>query len=391
MRRYPIKSQNIPWHLIIIFLLLSVGIGASGYLYYKHQREHFKKVAEGELSAIADLKVDQISMWRKERMGDASVIFESFLITSGIQRLLENPKDSKLREEVLSWMTSLKKHYDYESIFLLDPKGKVRLSTPGNNSMICSYIQRAVLESIQTKKIILTDFHRSEPAGGIHLGLVVPIVVPKDRDVFPVAVLLLQIDPYRFLYPFIQSWPTPSPTSEALLIRREENEVVYLNELRQQKNTALSLRFPLGKDKLPAAMAASGKKGLVEGLDYRGVPVLAATRSIPDSPWFLVSKVDQNEIYAPIRQRAKLTAGLTGLLIILAGVSLGLFWRQQRAQFYREQYEKEVERSALTRHLDYLTKYANDIILLMDQDLKILEANERAAESYGYTGRNCFR
>ena len=99
MRRYPIKSQNIPWHLIIIFLLLSAGIAASGYLYYKHQREHFQKAAGGELSAIADLKVGFIARWRKGRTADATVISKSPLITSAIQQFLENRSDIKVSRE----------------------------------------------------------------------------------------------------------------------------------------------------------------------------------------------------------------------------------------------------------------------------------------------------
>ncbi len=56
----------------------------------------------------------------------------------------------------------------------------------------------------------------------------------------PLGVLKLRIDPHAYLYPFIQRWPTPSETAETLLVRREGNEVVFLNELKFQKDTALS-------------------------------------------------------------------------------------------------------------------------------------------------------
>lgn len=47
--------------------------------------------------------------------------------------------------------------------------------------------------------------------------------------------------------------------------------------------------------------------------------------------------------------------------------------------------ERTAERLALAQRYEYLTKYANDIILIMDQDWKIIEANDRALAAYGYT------
>ena len=40
---------------------------------------------------------------------------------------------------------------------------------------------------------------------------------------------------------------------------------------------------------------------------------------------------------------------------------------------------------ALLRHFEYLTRYANDVIILTDEDLNIVEANDRAVEFYGYS------
>ena len=382
---YQVKFAKIPWHLIIIFLLLGIGIGASGYFYYKDQKEQMKKHIGEELTAIADLKADQISNWRKERMGDAKVIFENSIVISASFDWLKNPQDLVLKQRILKWMRSLKENYDYEGVLLLDHKKTVRLSVPEGKTLDCSYIQNQVAEALRKNKIIMTDLHKSEPFSHIHIGIVIPLLSLKGEKISSIAAFLLQVDPYRFFYPLIQSWPFPSRTSETLLVRREENEVVYLNELRHRKNTAMNLRFPISEERLPAVMAIRGQEGIVEGLDYRGVPVLAAIRRIPDSPWFLVAKVDIEEIYAPIHERSRIVTILASLLIVGAGVILGLLWSQQRAQFFKKQFEAELKHQALLQRFDYLSKYANDIILLVDQDLKIVESNDRALLSYGYT------
>ena len=88
-----------------------------------------------------------------------------------------------------------------------------------------------------------------------------------------------------------------------MLVRREGNEAVFLNELRFQSNTALRLRAPLDRAALPAAQAALGREGVMDGIDYRGVPVVAALRVIPDSPWALVARMDAAEAYGPMRRQ----------------------------------------------------------------------------------------
>jgi PAS domain S-box-containing protein len=379
------QSKKIYWLSVSVFFLFSMAIVMLGYFFYEHQKKIIKQEKRDQVDAIADLKAQQIINWREDRIGEAKVIFENQFLLSNIHQWLENPSDSIQRGKVLTWMTSLQKYLGYEEIDLLDTKGTLRLSILERDRHTCSYTQAMTGEAIRTKKIVFIDLHRSNNNDEIHLGIAIPIFVPKGDDIIPIAVLHLLMDPYQFLYPLIQSWPTLSSTAESLLIRREGEEVLFLNELRHRKNTALTLRVPISKQQLPVAIAALGGEGIVEGIDYRGVSVLAAIRHIPDSPWSLIAEVGQEEIYAPIRQQIWFTGIVVGLLIAGSGLGLGLLLRHQRVEFYKSQYKAELERQALAQHFDYLTKYANDIILLENQDLKIIEANERALASYGYT------
>jgi len=53
-------------------------------------------------------------------------------------------------------------------------------------------------------------------------------------------------------------------------LRKEGGSVLFLNELRHQKNTALKLRIPLTKKEVPAVQAALGYKGILEVKNLRG-------------------------------------------------------------------------------------------------------------------------
>jgi PAS domain S-box-containing protein len=69
---------------------------------------------------------------------------------------------------------------------------------------------------------------------------------------------------------------------------------------------------------------------------------------------------------------------------LLAAAGIGLIWRHQSATYYRSQYEAELDRVAILRNYEPLTRYANDSIFLFDSAGNILEANERASDMLGY-------
>jgi PAS domain S-box-containing protein len=376
----------IPWHLVAIFTFLSIIIGISGYYFFERQKEDIKKEKQDELAAIADLKVKQIVNWRQERLADAGVVYSNPFMLKSAKLLLESGTSHQSGKEILQWMVSLKNLYpQYHSILLIDSNRTVRLSLPTESGKFGKYADNLLSEALSTKKIVFSDLHTSEHIKDIHIDMVIPIADNKEKNGSLHGAVLIRIDPYKFLFPLIQSPTTPSQTSETILLRREGNEVVFLNELRHKKDTALTLRFSLSEENLPSAMAAQGKEGVVEGMDYRGAPVLAALRSVPDSSWFLITKIDQEEIYGPIQRDARLIGIIASILILASGLGVGLIWSRQSARFYRREYELELEKEELLQRTKFLSKYANDIILLLDRDFRIIEANERSLDTYGYT------
>jgi len=78
---------------------------------------------------------------------------------------------------------------------------------------------------------------------------------------------------------------------------------------------------------------------------------------------------------------------LTAWLMILLVVALAVMvlWRQRLADSLRRELSVERERKALADRLALLTQHANDIIVLADADWRIVEANDRALDAYGYT------
>lgn len=325
--------------LLLVFVLLAAGIVTTGYLYYRHYEQTYRSEVEGRLSAIAELKVGELTSWRRERMADGEVLFNNGAFSSLVRRALVSPTDSEARRQLQEWMGKYVDNCQYDQIRLLDAQGATQVVVPSNRAGVSSTVVQRVPEILRTSHVTFQDFYRNEHDQRVYLAILVPILEGADAH-RPLGVLVLRIAPDVYLYPFIKRWPTPSATAETLLVRREGHDVVFLNELRFATNTALNLRAPLGGGTaVPAIQAVLGMESVMEGRDYRNVPVLAALRTIPDSPWALVARMDMMEVYAPMRERLWQVVIMMGILLFGAGASVGLVWRHQRARYYRDRAE----------------------------------------------------
>ena len=326
--------------LLLAFVVLAAGVVAAGCLLYRSQQNRYQREVEHKLSAVADLKVSEFLAWRKERLGDANVFYKNSAFSALVRHSIERPQDLPLQEELRTWISHFQVSEHYDRVALFDAACNKWMSVPDTKEPLSSVTTEKAREVLRSGQVTFADFYPNEYSKKVYLCLFVPILDVQAGGQ-PLGVLTLRIDPSVYFYPFLQRWPTPSKTPETLLIRREGNEAVFLNQLKFQKNTALPLRVSLDSTDLPAVKAALGQEGIVKGVDYRGVPVLAAVRAVPDSPWFLVAKMDAAEVYAPMRELFWLTVLFVGILLFGLAAAVGFLWRQQHAALYREKYEAE--------------------------------------------------
>jgi len=85
--------------LISIFIFLSLIVWYLGTLYYHSQRDRIKIEKQSELSAIANLKANEIITWRQERLNDAEIITDNPLIRDEIKTLI-NGKSAVSRAKI---------------------------------------------------------------------------------------------------------------------------------------------------------------------------------------------------------------------------------------------------------------------------------------------------
>jgi diguanylate cyclase (GGDEF)-like protein/PAS domain S-box-containing protein len=380
-----VMFSNLPPY-IIIFVIFSAGILTLAYDYYRTIEVKFRYQVESELLAVSKLKTDQLVLWRKERVGNA-ILSQNILITASIKRLLANPDSLSPQQEMQDWLTQYINYFGqqgYDYAYFLDTKGVTRLSIPAQANGLDAFIKDQALASMQTGEVKLQDFYRDTSSQRIYMALIVPLLDKKANNQ-ALGAFVIRIDPAIFLYPLIESWPTPSTTAETLLVRKEGNQVLFLNSLRFNPTAALNLRFPLSNKELSSVKAVFGEHGIIEALNYRGAPVISVLKAIPDSPWFTITNEDLSEVYVPLQERLWLTLLLLCFLELGGGAMLFFIWRQQRLGFYQSQYKlTQALREKDEQHQRILDK-AIDGFWLMNKQMQLLEVNETYCRMSAYT------
>ena len=261
----------------ILAAALCIAIISGAYIFYRFEEKSIRVQKENELGSIAHLKTDQLTNWIAERKGNVKIAIESPFFSKSIRNVVANGNDLILVKDVKDRLVLLKEAYKYKAVFLLTTEGKQILSTEPGLYILDLLTLLKVREAIENKKITFTDFYFCSTHNEIHYDIIIPVTL-KHRST-PVAVMVFKIDPKDYLYPLIQEWPVPGESSETLLVKKDGDSVLFLNELRFKKNTALKLRIPLGETKVPAVQAVLGRTGIFEGIDYRGIKVLIIYRT----------------------------------------------------------------------------------------------------------------
>lgn len=363
------------WSVLLAFSIVSTTVAVIVYLAFQEQQSRLSRAAIAALESTADLKAHQIEAWLDERRGNAQVLAQNAapVLASGT---LPDHRQRRLLETVRS-------AYGY-SYMVLFSQGCRPVATLGEapTDLADGRLAELCAATRRSGEIQFSDLYLDPASGGdgVRLDLAVPVLAQDEAA--EAEILVLGINPERYLYPLVASWPAPSETAETLLVRREGDQVRFLNVLRHREGAALSLTLPLSSPDLPAALALSRGISTMSGVDYRGVPVFAATRPVAGTTWQLVAKIDRREALAELTAAGRHYAIIASLIIVAAGFAILVLLREQRRHAYFQEQQQLLESKLLAKHYDYLSKYANDAILLTDDAYTILDANDRAVELY---------
>ena len=312
--------------------------------YYSSKNAIEQRVIE-QLTSIADLKKRELNNWLEERFIDTSVIARNKVLAAATTSLLQqrrrfenvhqlmNSETARINyNRVLENLHALKQFYKhYNIISIIDgANGEIVISTyPDIVGKTVKYFNKYI-DTLEQKEVDVRDVYTSELTDQNCMTYFCPVCLTdpftlESSDVI-IGVILLDVDVKNSIEPLMRNWPGMGNTGETLLVRKEENNIVYLNNLRHKEDAGLKLVCNINSTSdIPSILSASGEEGIKESMDYRNVSVLSAYRYIPTLNWGLVAKQDLTEAFAPVEQlkmRIIVLIFVCTTVVIAIGISL---------------------------------------------------------------------
>ncbi|MEW6321421.1 MAG: ATP-binding protein [Acidobacteriota bacterium] len=371
-----------PLLITLVVAVLSL-LAVASVVGYQREAAAARTAAREQIATVAQFKAALLANWHRERLDDAVGIGQDELFVRAVRRYLASGDRVALDEARASISPSVREG-KYHALVVVEPGGRVVL-TVGAVSPLAPNAVEHVAEVMRTRRPYLAPVivENDEP---ISLDLYAPIIESAARDA--AAVLVMRINPNDFLVPLARLWPTASPSAATLLVERSDREVVFALPPRQRVNSA-----PVPIDSgMPAAMAARGLETFFDGVDWRGVPTLAAIQQVPGTRWGLVAKIDASEVDAPLRSRAALLGvSVAALFVAAVAAVLWLVGRDQNALYRRMFEEAEARQEAarqalrLNQLLEMRSRISQAILQVHNRAALFEQACHAAVESGGFT------
>ena len=367
---------------LLIFVVLAFFITLAGYAVYRQLAASERAQQGRQLAAIRDLKAGEISRWYASQLEVARAMAADPALGSAVRTWVSAGHPSPAPPGIGAIINAYRAGFSLR-VVIVDASGARLFTQPLPGAPASAREVSFAKQSISRGEVLFADLFLG-PGGRPAMAFTAPAAGGLPADATANAAYILQMDPGQLLYPLIQRWPTASPSAETLLVQRRGNSVVYLNTLRHRAGTALRLQFPLASKNLPAIRAVSGGHGVATGVDYRGVPVLAAVGQVPGTSWGMVSKIDLSEIDAPLRKTALIVAaGVLGA-ILLAGAGILLLWSRRESGQMSLQLAVERELRVSEQRFQEAFVHAPVGMLLVRPDRSILSANPAMCRILGY-------
>jgi len=368
---FPGRPALKAWSPVLLLGCAVLLVEALGYGAYRRQGAFLTRDGLERMTYLAEKKASRIDGWLEERLGDARITAGDPLLMDQL-RSLGPAVNPALGRKLDLRLQTLRQAHHYASVHLLGPGARPLAATdPGP---LLPYEAQAVADPGPWRGPRIIWMTRDRPGLGPQLFLACIARIQEGSPARLLGTLVFRLDPAVLLGgDGVGGWPSSSPSGETLLLARLGDEVLFLNPVRRPGAPVFSR--PMARRDLVGVQAVLAGNGMQQGVDYRNIASVAVSRRLKTMPWVLMVKLDRDEYLMPVRRLVWTYAGLGGLFLAVTAGFLVAWFRRERDRL-------EAEGRAMGRHLEFLGRYGNDIVMVLDHQGRVLEANDRAVEAY---------
>lgn len=374
-----LSEDNFPIKYIVIFFVVAVIITVVGYLFYLERKNTIEQELYQHVVSIKEIKLQQID---KEQLQRKRIIY-SFLqlpeIKNDVTNILINKNDVKLKNKISVWSNELKKDFDFVSVNIFNKNADLIFSTDSSKGLFHNFLKYEIKVILQKDSSFLTNLYL-----GDNKNLLQAIITPIRKSGKVIGYLWTEVSFFEYLFPILSYTNQESGGVEYILLKNKSDLGFVLKDVKENNNYILRI-LPLNKkDKAEFEKIVSEKNFGNTNL-FNGTRIIASVNKIPGTDWFLVAKINQDKVTESTKNSSIAIFIISLLLIVLSASITYAIWKRSRLHFITRTINLRKEKEALSERYTSLTKYANDMILSFDKNGKILEANQKAFDTYGYT------
>ena len=164
------------------------------------------------------------------------------------------------------------------------------------------------------------------------------------------------------------------PSSDVLICGREADVAVCAPSRFYTDSKRIPMFDRNGRPNLPINHALLNETGTLRAYDLRRVPVLAAYAPIGGYGLGMVVKIDEETVYAPMRQRFAELAGIVALVIVLGAIAIRVQVQPILSRLVREQTRTRI-----------ILQNSNDAFIAIDENGLVRDWNAQAVKLFGWT------
>ncbi len=340
-------------------------------------RERQIGVESVRLEAVAALRAQQVSGWLDERRAQLQFLARTPLWPELLLRW-QDQGDDAARERLLERTRDYAKGYRYSAVSLIDAAGHVLALTEATPPVLTEPTRDAVRRAVASGQPAMSELYRQAgDAPELRLDFVVPMAAPTVRGAASRWLVVVRLDPRLDLLPMLDAWPDSRAPVVTQLVQRSGDMLLGPNAQNP---------VPLSRPGLLAGQVVRGE--LPPGVahfadDFAGRAVFGVVRPVQGTPWWLVSRVQRDDVMAPVWDSARWAAllALVGLAATAGGANM--LRQRQTLRRVRSERDQQAQRVRALSLVEALANSSPDAISAKDPDGRYIIFNPAACRLTG--------
>jgi len=369
-----LKAKGIqkPIRLILsIYLFIFIISIVSGVFYYRLLSAQLINERYEYIYSAAQSKVSRIEQWVDERIFDAERIHTSSLLPLLIDNSGYSPEFKK--NELDKWFYSYNRFMYYDKIVIANRSGRILFSFPDELSLKASD-KELINESFNSDQVIFSDSKDISIADSLS-KIYIPIVKDKIARVEGSFAIILSVNPKKALKSIIIEDKGNAKSLENILMKTSGDTLVFISPYTYYGSKALLNVSTINRE-----------KKIIQGIDLNNEEVIARFSKIKYANWLLLTKINKDEFYLPVKEFRNTIILVTIIFNLLIVLILIFIWRKSIIESYKRIYQSEMERLKSENRFDSLVKGIKDYaIYMMDKDGYIKSWNIGMEKIKGYS------